>query len=47
MRAMQRVRLFHWKSKEAEALIRRVLSVARVDLLILTIVIFDMVMKPS
>jgi uncharacterized membrane protein len=34
-------------SSEAEKLIRRVLSVARIDLLILTVVIFDMAMKPT
>lgn len=34
-------------SPQAEALIRRVLMVARVDLLILVIVTFDMVLKPT
>jgi uncharacterized membrane protein len=34
-------------SSEAEALIRRVLMVARVDLLILVVVTFDMVLKPT
>ena len=34
-------------SPQAEALIRRVLTVARIDLLILVFVIFDMVLKPT
>jgi uncharacterized membrane protein len=34
-------------SPQAQALIRRVLVVARIDLLILAVVIFDMVLKPT
>jgi uncharacterized membrane protein len=34
-------------SPQAEALIRRVLMVARIDLVILVFVIFDMVLKPT
>jgi uncharacterized membrane protein len=34
-------------SPEAEALIRRVLMVARIDLVILVFVVFDMVLKPT
>jgi hypothetical protein len=34
-------------SPQAEALIRRVLMVARIDLVILVFAIFDMVLKPT
>jgi hypothetical protein len=34
-------------SPQAEALIRRVVALARVDIVILTVVIFDMVLKPT